>query len=96
MNKFGNDQEVRLVFFWYSVFGRGVNVVAEKQRRRCAAGRIPATDVYGWGLFIPLFLIFLSLFGNEVGIFEIVDAHGAAYVLERSGCHTASFFATTS
>ena len=51
MNKFGNNQEVRLVFFWYSVFGRGVNVVEEKQRHRCAAWRIPATDVYGWGLF---------------------------------------------
>lgn len=51
MNKFGNNQEVRLVFFWYSVFGRGVYIMEEKQRRRCAAGRIPATDVYGWGLF---------------------------------------------
>ena len=49
-----------------------------------------------WMSIVPLFLIFLGLFGNEVGIFEIVDAHGATYVLERSCCHTASFFATTS
>lgn len=44
---------------------------------------------------IPLFLIFLGLFGNKVGIVEVVDAHGTAYVVERCGCHTASFFATT-
>lgn len=95
MNKFGNDQEVRLVFFLVFCFWA---------RGECCGGKT-ASPVCGWAHtgdgcvwmgIVPLFLIFLGLFGNEVGIFEIVDAHGTAYVLECSGCHTASFFATTS